>query len=266
MISLVEKSLLLCPTRRWELRSYQDINVHHSINLPIANIHINRKMTSPAGTYTRGMSKSRLSSYAESNSSPTATQNMAQESPITKISEKQSRDITPVNRQTSLIPAYRYDDTIDDLELENLLGTPYTCEMAQAKKRMAKKKRNKINRAAKKVLQLQEEEEGDFFTPTSTAASPPLPTAAEKQNALSVEKDDDSSEITASMEAMSLGKPSSPTDDTNVTSNKIDNSQEDSSGLLGGITGSHIRFSPRNKMYLRGVPQPTGTHTTFEEE
>jgi len=224
-------------------------------------------MTSPPCTCTRRMSKSHLSSHGESNSSPTATQNMAQESPdqITKISEKEGEEITFAYRQTSLIPAYRHRDTIDDLELENFLGTPYTCEReeALAKRKLAKKKRNKVNPIAKNVEQLQNKE--DSFAPPSTA-SPPWPTAAEKYNALSVKIDDDSSELRAYMEAMTLGKPSLSSYITNDTSNEVDNWKEDSSEHLQGITGSHIRFSPRNKIYLRGVPQPTGTHTTFEEE
>jgi hypothetical protein len=194
---------------------------------------------------------------------------MAQESPyqITKILENEAEETTPLYRQTSLIPAYRYDDTINDLELENLLGTPYTCEIAVAKKKLAKKNRNKVKPVAKEVEQLQKEEEEEvFFTPLSTAAAPPLPTAAEKYNALSVEEDVEINEIRVCMKSMSLDKSSLSTYTTIATSNEVNNCKEDSSGLFLGNAGSHIRFSPRNKMYLRGVPQPTGTHTTFDNE
>ncbi len=210
--------------------------------------------------------------------SPTANQITS------KISENADIEATPehaVYRQPSLIPAYRYEDGIHDLDIDLLMGTPFSCEVAYAKKvqekNKEKKKRQKANKAIKKEAPKLEEED-EFFTPISTAAaSPPSPTAAAAAAVPSAEEDLDNNDIIASMEAMSLGKH-----DPTSSSKKEDAS---ASLLLKGIPAwsrSHVHFfdensdedgeeddsnaSHRSKMYLRGIPRPTGTHTTFEEE
>jgi hypothetical protein len=218
-----------------------------------------------------------LSSHAEC--IPTAnetTSTIFQKSPhaaemITKLLKKTPEQA--VYRQISLIPAYRHEDGIDDLDIDNLLGTPYTGEIAQAKKKREKKKRNKANKIAKKAVQEETEEGETFFTPISTAAatSPLLPVATEKQNVETTTEVEDDTDITVFMAAMSLGKPSPPTINNYDNISTPEYSNNGSGGHLKGIptpTGSHIRFDDNdgNKVYLRGLPQPTGTHTTFKDE
>ena len=87
----------------------------------------------------------KLASHAK-HISPTATQNTptAVQRPsetvkhIANIVPKSAAEITPdhaVSRQLSIIPKYNYDDTTDQLDLDYLLGTPYTCELVEAKKK-----------------------------------------------------------------------------------------------------------------------------------
>jgi hypothetical protein len=244
-------------------------------------------MTSRAGNCTPSAT-SQLSSHATT-TSPTATQTVATDpsDQVAKIVGNPDVEKTPeqpLHRQISLIPAYNYQDTIADLDLDNLLGTPYTCEL-KAKKKRDKKKRNKASKIANNIeKKIEDDEEEEFFTPISiTATAAAAETLSEKKEvpALPVKEheEDDSTDITAIMQAMSLGKPKDPTNTTfpSTTTSKdtLENNTIDVSvkpaALLRGLpepTGTHIRFddSPVHRTCLLGVPQPTGTHTTFEDE
>lgn len=226
-----------------------------------------------------GLQPKKLSSHAK-HISPTATQNTptaVQKPPqttehITDIVPKTAAEITPdhaVSRQLSVIPAYHYNDTTDQLDLDYLLGTPYTCELVEAKKK-EKKKSYKNNKAAKKNEKKQENSLQTLASPPPPAAAPPADLEDNPQQGLiSALEHDESNDLIASMATLSLNKPAplAITTNTMSTPSSKENIHLEKNNHKDILKNSHIRFddSPENRVYLRGLPVPTGKHTTFEE-
>jgi len=167
---------------------------------------------------------------------------------------EKSENSTPVSetgpqRSTSLIPAYNINKgSIEDLQLESLLGTPYTCEIKEATKT---KKTSVLKRS--KSSELRNVHANSILQAEVDDTQPPA--AGSPSSSVEQEVDCQAKELIGALDALSI--------------------TESLHGPLRGLPkplGVHLRFdddgnsvaSPHLRVFLRGLPEPTGRHSRFD--
>lgn len=202
-------------------------------------------------------------------------------------------------RSSSLIPAYAINaGAVEDLQLESLLGTPYTCEVKASSKASLQPSSDLP------VVDLAKEKMPEMVVtnPSAMAQAASGDVAPEKENEpLSIRKVKKAIKaIFASKQAAKSANASSnapsqvsickdtalaaPTDQSDNAAELLDalsslvidgeTSVGESEGPLRGLprpVGAHLRFeedgtiqeSPRQRVFLRGMPEPVGKHTHF---
>lgn len=197
-------------------------------------------------------------------------------------------------RSSSLIPAYAINaGAVEDLQLESLLGTPYTCEV-KASSRAALKPSSDLP-----VVDLAKEKMPEMVVTKPSALAASGDVAPEKDNEpMSIRKVKKAIKaIFASKQAAkSSNEPTqvaickstasaAPTEQADNAAELLDALNSlvivgetnigESEGPLRGIprpVGAHLRFeedgsvqqSPRQRVFLRGMPEPVGKHTHFD--
>ena len=185
-----------------------------------------------------------------------------------------------LSRQSSLIPAYHYEDTIEDISLECMMGTPFDVDHLKSHAKQAIKPvliapKSAQPWSAPPADEATVEEALPTPTPDTEPASPTVKQPVDNVAELpSVDSDPNADEeevehgspgfvLASALDSLTLGPDN---EDKNLC---LD-------GPLRGMPapiGGHIRFdddgtenaSPRQKVFLRGVPEPLGKHTKFEE-
>lgn len=174
-----------------------------------------------------------------------------------------------LSRESSLIPAYHYEDTIKDISLECMMGTPYPVELLKSKTMKVEPTPQETPKSPATAPAVDEKIE-ELATPEgdTEAATPFVDDQEISSDDHEVEEEEFASpgfELASALDSLTLG------------AYEEGEEEEDASLLEGPLRGmpaplgAHIRFeddgtenpSPRQKIFLRGVPEPLGKHTKF---
>ena len=233
-----------------------------------------------SGPRTRSRARTGVNSVEISKQLPISKPAPVDANPTPIATKDAAPSVGELTRHESLIPAYKYEDKIEDVSLETLMGTPFTCEVK--KRRQTTEDQDVVKESS---VEEEAEEEASLEAPaTKSPVAPPAnvdqPATTENveeeevfEEAEEEEEYDEEEyyeeeyydeslegELASAFEGMGLGE------DATLLS-----------GPLRGLpasSGSHIRFddddkassSPRQRIFLRGYPEPTGKHTTFDHD
>lgn len=197
-----------------------------------------------------------------------------------------------LHRHGSLIPAYRFQDRVEDLSLEKMLGTPYTVEVTQRTKMATLEPTTAIEQessftsidlsAEEAVTEAPAPEEAPTAPADDTAATAAIKALQITEVPETAEGEEEGFKLASALDALELSAYDSDSgydeDEEEEEEEAAEEEEIEVGGPLRGVPapqGTHIRFDDEETeeesevngpVVLKGVPPPEGRHVRFDDD